>query len=245
VKWGDPDGDARTGPAIDLAIRSPDGCDRVRPIQEAWAIDSPDAVHHPASDGCARAMISWHLEVQSHRMGQKIRSVRVFSTVRVASMGASGGARHAWRSKGVNSFEMACRRSSTTWQPSSTSTPTASCYAGRCGEYSFFAIPASAWTTGTGQGLSGASACSTTTPWPSKGGNPLPPAGDARHRSGSRHLDDWKCAVVDIPLGGGKGGVICRPHHLSQPSRSRSAAAGCARLARNVGPSPTCHAPMS
>ncbi|MCP5052550.1 MAG: glutamate dehydrogenase, partial [bacterium] len=26
----------------------------------------------------------------------------------------------------------------------------------------------------------------------------------------------WKCAVVDIPLGGGKGGVICDPHNLSQ-----------------------------
>jgi glutamate dehydrogenase (NAD(P)+) len=26
----------------------------------------------------------------------------------------------------------------------------------------------------------------------------------------------WKCALVDIPLGGGKGGVVCDPHNLSQ-----------------------------
>jgi glutamate dehydrogenase (NAD(P)+) len=26
----------------------------------------------------------------------------------------------------------------------------------------------------------------------------------------------WKCAVVDIPLGGGKGGIICNPKEMSQ-----------------------------
>ena len=31
----------------------------------------------------------------------------------------------------------------------------------------------------------------------------------------------WKCAVVDIPLGGGKGGIICDPHDLSEREQER------------------------
>ena len=31
----------------------------------------------------------------------------------------------------------------------------------------------------------------------------------------------WKCAVVDIPLGGGKGGVVCDPHNLSMSEQER------------------------
>ena len=31
----------------------------------------------------------------------------------------------------------------------------------------------------------------------------------------------WKCAVVDIPLGGGKGGVICDPRTMSQGEQER------------------------
>ncbi len=46
----------------------------------------------------------------------------------------------------------------------------------------------------------------------------------------------WKCAVVDIPLGGGKGGVICDPHNLS-PREQESLCRGWVRqVARNIGP---------
>jgi len=46
----------------------------------------------------------------------------------------------------------------------------------------------------------------------------------------------WKCAVVDIPLGGGKGGVICDPHHLSQREQEAICRGWVRQLARNVGP---------
>ena len=45
----------------------------------------------------------------------------------------------------------------------------------------------------------------------------------------------WKCAVVDIPLGGGKGGVICDPHHLSQREQEAICRGWVRQLARNVG----------
>ncbi len=46
----------------------------------------------------------------------------------------------------------------------------------------------------------------------------------------------WKCAVVDIPLGGGKGGVICDPHNLS-PREQESLCRGWVRqVAKNIGP---------
>ncbi len=35
----------------------------------------------------------------------------------------------------------------------------------------------------------------------------------------------WKCAVVDIPLGGGKGGVICNPKEMSAGEQERLARA--------------------
>jgi glutamate dehydrogenase len=45
----------------------------------------------------------------------------------------------------------------------------------------------------------------------------------------------WKCAVVDIPLGGGKGGVICDPHDLSPREQERLCRGWIRAIARDVG----------
>jgi len=46
----------------------------------------------------------------------------------------------------------------------------------------------------------------------------------------------WKCAVADIPLGGGKGGVICDPHNLSAREQESICRGWVRQLARNIGP---------
>ncbi len=46
----------------------------------------------------------------------------------------------------------------------------------------------------------------------------------------------WKCAVANLPLGGGKGGVICEPHNLSMPEQERICRAYVRQIARDVGP---------
>jgi glutamate dehydrogenase (NAD(P)+) len=46
----------------------------------------------------------------------------------------------------------------------------------------------------------------------------------------------WKCAVVDIPLGGGKGGVICDPHNLSTHEQEQICRGWIRQMAKNVGP---------
>jgi len=46
----------------------------------------------------------------------------------------------------------------------------------------------------------------------------------------------WKCAVVDIPLGGGKGGVICDPHNLTDHEEERVCRGWVRQLSRNIGP---------
>jgi glutamate dehydrogenase (NAD(P)+) len=46
----------------------------------------------------------------------------------------------------------------------------------------------------------------------------------------------WKCAVADIPLGGGKGGVICDPHNLSQREQEAICRGWVRQIGLNVGP---------
>lgn len=46
----------------------------------------------------------------------------------------------------------------------------------------------------------------------------------------------WKCSVVDIPLGGGKGGIICDPHQLSDIEQENLCRGWVRQLAYNVGP---------
>lgn len=53
----------------------------------------------------------------------------------------------------------------------------------------------------------------------------------------------WKCAVVDIPLGGGKGGVICDPHNLSQSEQELICRGWVRQIAKNVGPTTDVPAP--
>jgi len=45
----------------------------------------------------------------------------------------------------------------------------------------------------------------------------------------------WKTAVVDIPLGGGKGGIICNPKELSETEKERLARAYIRAIARTLG----------
>jgi glutamate dehydrogenase (NAD(P)+) len=46
----------------------------------------------------------------------------------------------------------------------------------------------------------------------------------------------WKTAVVDIPLGGSKGGVICDPHNLSMREQEQICRGWVRQVARDIGP---------
>jgi glutamate dehydrogenase len=46
----------------------------------------------------------------------------------------------------------------------------------------------------------------------------------------------WKCSVVDIPLGGGKGGIVVDPRNLSEREQEQLCRGYVRQLARNMGP---------
>ena len=46
----------------------------------------------------------------------------------------------------------------------------------------------------------------------------------------------WKCAVVDIPLGGGKGGIVCDPRKLSLTEQEGLCRGWIRAVAKNIGP---------
>ncbi|MDX1431084.1 MAG: Glu/Leu/Phe/Val dehydrogenase [Gammaproteobacteria bacterium] len=49
-------------------------------------------------------------------------------------------------------------------------------------------------------------------------------------------LMTWKCALVDVPFGGAKGGVICDPKRLSEGELRRITRRFIAELGDNIGP---------
>jgi glutamate dehydrogenase (NAD(P)+) len=53
----------------------------------------------------------------------------------------------------------------------------------------------------------------------------------------------WKCAVVNIPFGGAKGGVICDPHSMSQGELERMTRRYTASLIEFIGPEKDVPAP--
>src|SRR4030066_2493151 len=46
----------------------------------------------------------------------------------------------------------------------------------------------------------------------------------------------WKTSVVDIPLGGSKGGVICDPHNLSSREQEQICRGFIRAISKDIGP---------
>ncbi len=46
----------------------------------------------------------------------------------------------------------------------------------------------------------------------------------------------WKCALVDVPFGGAKGGIVCDPHQLSTGEKERLTRRFTASLGDTIGP---------
>ena len=70
---------------------------------------------------------------------------------------------------------------------------------------------------------------------PAKGGFRYHPSVDLDEVRALASLMTWKCALVDIPYGGAKGGVTCNPAQMSEGELSRLTRAYAAALAPVIG----------
>ncbi|MBU2493453.1 MAG: Glu/Leu/Phe/Val dehydrogenase [Bacteroidetes bacterium] len=71
---------------------------------------------------------------------------------------------------------------------------------------------------------------------PSKGGIRFHPQETVNTVRALSMWMSWKTAVVNIPLGGGKGGVICDPHNLSMKEQEQICRGWVRQMSKNVGP---------
>lgn len=71
---------------------------------------------------------------------------------------------------------------------------------------------------------------------PAKGGIRFHPAETADTIRALSMWMTWKCSVVDIPLGGGKGGIICDPRNLTEREQEQLCRGFVRQMSRNLGP---------
>jgi glutamate dehydrogenase (NAD(P)+) len=72
---------------------------------------------------------------------------------------------------------------------------------------------------------------------PYKGGLRYHPHMDEEHAAALANLMTWKTAVVDVPFGGGKGGINCDPAKLSTPELHRITSTFVENIKEVIGPS--------
>jgi glutamate dehydrogenase len=71
---------------------------------------------------------------------------------------------------------------------------------------------------------------------PFKGGIRFHPSVNADDVRALAMLMTWKCAVVNLPLGGAKGAIVCDPHALSLGEQERLCRGWVRQMAGNLGP---------
>jgi glutamate dehydrogenase (NAD(P)+) len=71
---------------------------------------------------------------------------------------------------------------------------------------------------------------------PFKGGIRFHPSADVDDVRALAMLMTWKCAVLDLPLGGAKGAIVCDPRALTRGEQERLCRGWVRQMARSLGP---------